>query len=90
MSSGEARCLIINMASAFGRRGPDPDTPSPADIAKLSNTMEAEFCIEALKEALAKHGTPETFNTDLGSQFVSGASAPWFQDFGFSVMPSCK
>jgi putative transposase len=38
---------------------------------RLSNTMEAEFCIGALKEALAKHGTPETFNTDQGSQFTS-------------------
>ena len=33
--------------------------------------MEAEFCIEALKEALAKHGAPEIFNTDQGSQFTS-------------------
>jgi putative transposase len=34
--------------------------------------VDAEFCIEALKEALAKHGTPEIFNTDQGSQFTSG------------------
>jgi len=33
--------------------------------------MEAEFCIEALQEALAKHGTPEIFNTDRGSQFTN-------------------
>ncbi len=33
--------------------------------------MEAEFCIEALEEALAKHGTPDIFNTDQGSQFTS-------------------
>ena len=39
---------------------------------RLSNTMDAVFCIEALKEALAKHGTPEIFNTDQGSQFTSG------------------
>ena len=38
---------------------------------RLSNTMDAEFCVEALKEALATHGTPETFNTDQGSQFTS-------------------
>jgi len=31
---------------------------------RLSNSMDAGFCIEALKEALAKHGAPETFNTD--------------------------
>ncbi len=38
---------------------------------RLSNTMEADFCIEALDEALARHGRPEIFNTDQGSQFTS-------------------
>jgi putative transposase len=38
---------------------------------RLSITMEAEFCIEALDEALARHGRPEIFNTDQGSQFTS-------------------
>ena len=33
--------------------------------------MEADFCIEALEEALAKHGKPKIFNTDQGSQFTS-------------------
>ena len=40
---------------------------------RLSNSMDAAFCVEALKEALAKHGKPEVFNTDQGSQFTSGA-----------------
>jgi len=40
---------------------------------RLSNSMDADFCVEALKEALAKHGKPEIFNTDQGSQFTSGA-----------------
>jgi|TARA_R110000850_G_scaffold201585_1_gene327430 putative transposase len=39
---------------------------------RISNSMDAAFCVEALKEALAKHGTPEIFNTDQGSQFTSG------------------
>jgi putative transposase len=39
---------------------------------RLSNSMDAGFCIQALKEALATHGTPEIFNTDQGSQFTSG------------------
>ena len=38
---------------------------------RLSITMEAEFCVEALEEALARHGRPEIFNTDQGSQFTS-------------------
>jgi putative transposase len=38
---------------------------------RLSNTMSADFCLEALKEALSKFGPPEIFNTDQGSQFTS-------------------
>ena len=38
---------------------------------KLSITLAADFCIEALEEALACHGRPEIFNTDQGSQFTS-------------------
>ena len=37
----------------------------------MSITVEAAFCIEALEEALARHGRPEVFNTDQGSQFTS-------------------
>lgn len=35
--------------------------------------MDADFCVEALKEAIAKYGTPDIFNSDQGSQFTSGA-----------------
>ena len=35
--------------------------------------MEASFCVETLEEALAKHGKPEIFNTDQGSQFTGAA-----------------
>jgi putative transposase len=38
---------------------------------RLSNTMEADFCIEALEEALRRFGRPGIFNTDQGSQFTS-------------------
>jgi putative transposase len=37
---------------------------------RASITMGADFCVEALEEALAKHGKPEIFNTDQGSQFT--------------------
>jgi len=40
---------------------------------RLSITMEVDFCVEALEEALTKHGKPEIFNTDQGSQFSSEA-----------------
>jgi len=38
---------------------------------RVSNTMDVEFCIEALEEALARFGRPELFNSDQGSQFTS-------------------
>jgi putative transposase len=38
---------------------------------RVSITLEAAFCIEALEEALVRHGRPEIFNTDQGSQFTS-------------------
>ena len=40
---------------------------------RISNTMESDFCVEALQEALALHGKPEIFNTDQGSQFTRDA-----------------
>jgi putative transposase len=40
---------------------------------RLSITMEVDFCIDAVEAALAKHGRPEIFNTDQGSQFTSAA-----------------
>jgi putative transposase len=38
---------------------------------RLSITMEADFCVEALEEALARYDRPQIFNTDQGSQFTS-------------------
>jgi len=40
---------------------------------RVSVTMEADFCIEALEEAFARYGKPDIFNTDQGSQFTSAA-----------------
>lgn len=39
---------------------------------RLSNSMDADFCLEALKEAIARYGAPEIYNSDQGSQFTSG------------------
>jgi len=39
---------------------------------RLSNTLDAEFCVEALEEVLARYAKPEIFNTDQGSQFTGG------------------
>lgn len=38
---------------------------------RLSNTMDAEFCVEGLQVALIRYGAPEIFNTDQGSQFTT-------------------
>jgi putative transposase len=37
---------------------------------RASITLEADFCLEAVEEALAQYGKPEIFNTDQGSQFT--------------------
>jgi len=38
---------------------------------RLSNTLDASFCVDALEEAIARYGVPEIFNSDQGSQFTS-------------------
>ena len=40
---------------------------------RISNSMEAVFCVDCLEDALRHHGTPEIFNSDQGSQFTSTA-----------------
>jgi putative transposase len=40
---------------------------------RLSNSMEAAFCVDCLEDALRAHGKPEIFNSDQGSQFTSDA-----------------
>lgn len=40
---------------------------------RISNNMEATFCVDCLEDAIRHHGTPEIFNTDQGSQFTSDA-----------------
>jgi len=40
---------------------------------RVSNTMDADFCVEALEEAISRYGTPEICNTDQGAQFTSEA-----------------
>jgi putative transposase len=38
---------------------------------RLSNTLDSQFCVDALEDAIATYGAPEIFNTDQGSQFTS-------------------
>jgi len=52
---------------------------------RLSNTMDASFCLEALEEALARFGKPEIFNTDQGSQFTSQAFTGALEQAGVRI-----
>jgi putative transposase len=52
---------------------------------RVSITMEVDFCLEAVEEALAKHGKPEIFNTDQGSQFTSAAFTGLLQDNAIAI-----
>jgi putative transposase len=52
---------------------------------RVSNTIDVEFCIEALEEALARFGSPENFNTDQGSQFTSLRFAGALQEAGVRI-----
>ncbi len=52
---------------------------------RLSNTLDAGFCVEALDEALARHGTPQIFNTDQGSQFTGFAFTARLREAGIRI-----
>jgi len=47
--------------------------------------MHAEFCVEALEEALERYGKPEIFNTDQGSQFTSSDFTGVLQAHGIRI-----
>ena len=40
---------------------------------RVSNTMDSDFCVDALEEVISRYGTPDIFNTDQGAQFTSEA-----------------
>jgi putative transposase len=52
---------------------------------RLSNTMEASFCIDAVEQAIAKYGCPQIFNTDQGSQFTSAEFTSVLINNGISI-----
>lgn len=57
---------------------------------RVSNSMETGFCLEALKEALEKYGSPEIFNTDQGSQFTSAAFTGLLESYGIKISMDSK
>ena len=52
---------------------------------KLSNTLDALFCVEALNEALDRYGPPQIFNTDQGAQFTSNEFTQTLKAHGIAI-----
>src|SRR5881392_1644379 len=52
---------------------------------RLSITMEAAFCVDTLEDALARHGKPDIFNTDQGSQFTGAAFTGVLASHGIAI-----
>ena len=52
---------------------------------RLSNTMDVQFCINAVQEAMNRWGTPAIFNTDQGSQFTSDAFTTLLKRHGIRI-----
>jgi len=52
---------------------------------RISNSMDADFCIDALEDAIEKYGCPEIFNTDQGSQFTSEAFTDVLKDNNIQI-----
>jgi len=52
---------------------------------RLSNTMEVDFCVSALEDAINRYGVPEIFNTDQGSQFTSYEFIKTLRDAGVRI-----
>ena len=52
---------------------------------RVSNTLTADFCVEAVEEAIARYGKPEIFNTDQGTQFTSDDFTTMLHDHGVAI-----
>lgn len=57
---------------------------------RLSNTLDTDFCVGALEEALLKYGKPAIFNTDQGSQFTSFEFTQMLKDAGVKISMDSK
>ena len=57
---------------------------------RLSNTMDVQFCVDAVQETIARWGTPAIFNTDQGSQFTSDAFTALLKRHGIRIFMDGK
>jgi putative transposase len=75
----------IPMARGFVYWGCARLVQPPGAVVRLSITMEAAFCVETLEDALARHGKPDIFNTDQGSQFTGSAFTGVLANNGIAI-----
>ena len=81
-----ADITYIPMARGFLYLVAIMDWASRAVLAwRLSNTLDTPFCLDALEEALVRHGRPEIFNTDQGAQFTSAAFTGRLDEAGIAI-----
>jgi putative transposase len=81
-----ADITYIPMAKGFLYLVAIMDWHSRAVLAwRLSNTLGADFCVEAVEEALARQGKPEIFNTDQGCQFTGTDFSNVLEDRGITI-----
>ena len=52
---------------------------------RVSNSMDADFCVDALEEAISRYGAPDIFNTDQGAQFTSEAFTGVLKEAGIRI-----
>lgn len=52
---------------------------------RVSNSLDASFCVDALEEAIYRYGAPDIFNTDQGSQYTSEAFTKVLKDNGIKI-----
>ena len=74
------KCSLIYPNAIRGQKLHDPFS-----LWRLSNTMETDFCVTALKEAPVRYGKPGILNTDQGSQFTSIEFTQTLLDAGVEI-----
>jgi putative transposase len=52
---------------------------------RVSNTLDTDFCVQAVEEAISRFGAPEIFNTDQGAQFTSDAFTSLLKDHDINI-----
>ena len=76
---------IKALHAKIGELSMEKDFLSKALAHRLSNTMDAAFCVKAMEEAIVRYGAPQVFNTDQGAQFTSEAFTGALKEHGVRI-----